>query len=99
MTLGQCLEEIKKIYLNGDVEAMTKLGIGLIHELKNRYFPSPYPKSGWLVYCLEEFPCLIHKNMKIVVRISFDENQEVLSATPIQHSKEDNLIYFPNQLQ
>lgn len=78
MTLAQCLEEIKNIYLDGNVEAVTNLGIGLIHELREKFYPEcNYPQNGWLLYCMENAPCLCHKKLKIIVRISFEKEKIV----------------------
>ena len=50
MTLAECLNEIKNVYLHGSREAITKIGMGLLKEIKLKYFPDePYPKDGWLL--------------------------------------------------
>lgn len=75
MTLGQCLDEIRKIFLNGDVEAMAKLGVVLLKKLKHEYYlTSTYPRSGWFIFINEGVPYLA--NSEVQVEIEFSRAKE-----------------------
>ncbi|MBP9673534.1 MAG: hypothetical protein KBD63_00405 [Bacteriovoracaceae bacterium] len=91
MTIGDCLEEIRKIYLNGCSKRMTRVGINLIRELKYSLFlGSEYPKKGWLLSMDVKAPVLIHKQVKIIVNLNpevMPSAVETLSTESIRYWK------------
>ena len=68
MTLGECLNLIRRVYLNGSRDAMTQVGINVVREIKLHHFPhTPYPREGWIMYTKENRPFLYHSGVKIAV--------------------------------
>ncbi len=68
MTLGECLEEIRKVYLGGSLPKMNKVGLHLVHKLRHHYFSQgTYPRHGWLLSLEDDRPCLRNRHFKIVV--------------------------------
>lgn len=68
MTLGQCLEEIKRLYLNGSNELMTSIGFKVVREIKHNYFKGQeYPRKGWLLSLEPSGPYLVHKQARVCV--------------------------------
>jgi len=87
MTLGQCFDEIRKIFFKGDVEVMAKMGIDVMREIKSDYFyDRPYPQKGWFLYFEGDDFYIVNEWIKIPVDISFYQELP-LEFTPFEEIK------------
>ncbi len=107
MTLGQCLDEIRKLYLNGEIQAMGTLGMRIIHALKTDFFlDEELPRSGWFLFFSQDGELYI-VNKAVRVRVFPDELESALASNgpeveiPIPARNYKNILHvtFPRETQ
>ena len=83
MTLGQCLEEIRKSFLGGSTELMSKVGMGLIREIKVSHFPNgDFPRHGWFLLLEPVGPVRV-SNGQVSVNLCLDSVARSSTTTPL----------------
>jgi len=85
MTIGECLDQIRKIYFEGDVDKVTPYGPYILKKLKKEFYPhKSYPRDGWLLNFSEKGPELSNKDG---VRIFLDLSQPLPTSGPKKRPK------------
>ena len=69
MTIGDCLEEIKECYLDGNVDVMANLGMEVIKMVKMLYIHrGNYPREGWLLcHTQNSNPVIFNREISLTV--------------------------------
>ncbi|MFN8370196.1 MAG: hypothetical protein U0T83_06180 [Bacteriovoracaceae bacterium] len=107
MTLGQCLDEIRKLYLNGEISAMGTLGMRIIQTLKTDFFlDEELPRNGWFLFFSQDGQLyIVNKNVRLrvfpeeVVIPEIELNYSAESTIPMKNYKNILHVTFPREPQ
>ncbi|MBT3982944.1 MAG: hypothetical protein HOE90_16415 [Bacteriovoracaceae bacterium] len=100
MTLGQCLEEIRHVYLGGNLEKMTKVGMFLIRDIKKNHYPAgDFPRHGWLVRICDTGPSVSNGDVSIGVDLSPKNKHRPIVNKPAPEAKAFDSNYYQKVLQ
>lgn len=90
MTLGQCLEEIRKVFLGGSSELMSKVGMGLVREIKLNHYPDgDFPRKGWFLLMEQGSPVRV-SNGQVSVDLCLDRANHTTSSLYSVYNKNLN---------
>lgn len=71
MTIGGCLEQIRTLFLDNDIEKMSRVGIKLIRHIKEDvYFEGHYPRTGWYLLIKDDGPYVVNGDAQVKVELN-----------------------------